>query len=624
MNFFEHQDQARKSTRWLVVFFLLAVGSLVILVDLLVVVLFTFSSEEQPMGLANIPPSVHAMIAAGVVSVVALACFYKMAQLRGGGRKVAEALGGRLLATSTADLDEKRLLNVVEEMAIASGTSVPPVYVLEDSAINAFAAGYTPHDAVIGVTRGTIDLLNREEMQGVIAHEFSHILNGDMRLNLRLIGILFGIIFIALAGQKIMRASAYSRDGARGVALGLGLVIVGYSGAFFGSLIRAAVSRQREYLADASAVQFTRNPHSIGGALKKIGGWAVGSQLAIPNAAEYGHFYIAEGLSNFAAGFFKTHPPLQDRIRRVDPHWDGQYPKVQRSREVIQEAAKKQRAQSRVLEEPAATITAAAVAAAIANTSAPTADHVDYAQSLISSVPEQLLTAAHETLSAYALVLALVLDKNTSDWRQQLQGAGKEMGEEVQAKIQHLLPYVANLDIKYRLPLIEMAMPALKRMEAQQRNLLLNDVLTVVKADGRVQLWEWALFRVLKLSLRDPEISRAKYDRLKPIAAECQMVLAAVIYSGNCDKEISSAAFAAAASELGLAIDLPDKIKLTGTALSAALKELKCLKPLAKPRFLKALVLAAQHDGVTEAEEIELIRAIADSIDCPMPPILRQ
>jgi Zn-dependent protease with chaperone function len=297
MNFFEYQDKARRSTKRLVFFFILAVLSLIVLADLgITALLLATSNTYRSMG--DIPLSVHATVFFSIAVIVLLASLYRFNQLRHGGYTVARALGARRIAPDSDDFYEKRLLNVVEEMAIASGTPVPPVYLVDDSAINAFAAGYSQQDAVIGITRGAIEMLDRDELQGVVAHEFSHIFNGDMRLNLQLLGLLFGILFVGLIGRRMIESGARSRDGVVFIITGLGVMIVGYSGIIFGNLIKAAVSRQREYLADASAVQYTRNPDGIGGALKKIGGWAVGSRLGVPNAAEFSHFYIAQGIGS--------------------------------------------------------------------------------------------------------------------------------------------------------------------------------------------------------------------------------------------------------------------------------------------------------------------------------------
>src|SRR5690606_37764270 len=305
MNFFEHQERARGTTRWLVLLFIGAVISLILGATLIVSVILATSNAQQGAAPAfdptALPLDVLAGVSAVVLAVVALGAAFRFMQLRAGGKAVAQGLGGRLLSVNTRNIDERKVLNVVEEMAIAAGVPVPQVYLLEEAGINAFAAGHTPQDAVIGVTRGCIAQLSRDELQGVIAHEFSHICNGDMRLNLRLIGWLYGITVLGLIGYFLLRgqsvAAARSRDNSRGalVLVGLGLMAVGYGGTLFGNLIKAAVSRQREFLADASAVQYTRNPAGIGGALKKIGANAKGSLLDTAGAGEVGHLLFGQG-----------------------------------------------------------------------------------------------------------------------------------------------------------------------------------------------------------------------------------------------------------------------------------------------------------------------------------------
>ena len=339
MNFFEHQEAARKKTSLLVFYFVLAVAAIVAAVYLAVLAAFLFAEKDRPGGLDVSllwQPELFLLVAVATLALVGGGSVYRIAALSGGGHTVAELLDGRPIDPNTTDPDERRVLNVVEEMAIASGTPVPPVYLLEDEeGINAFAAGYTPSDAVIGVTRGCVQSLTRDELQGVIAHEFSHILNGDMRLNIRLMGVLYGILMISITGWFLFRitggGSSRRDDGDKKEGnnplplLGLALYVIGYVGVFFARLIKAAVSRQREYLADASAVQFTRNPPGIAGALKKIGASADGSRVRDAEAEEVSHMFFGEALGLAASNLMATHPPLADRIRRIDPSFDGDF-----------------------------------------------------------------------------------------------------------------------------------------------------------------------------------------------------------------------------------------------------------------------------------------------------------
>jgi Zn-dependent protease with chaperone function len=342
MNFFEQQDRARRNSGRLLILMVLAVLSLITLTSLVLGLVWQlFGQSHTSLWLASDAPisvlpswPLVGCVALAVIGVVLLGSLYKQLQLSRGGQAIAERLGGRLINLSPQSLEERRLLNVVEEMALASGTSVPPVFVLDDVGINAFAAGLTPQDAVIGITRGAICQLSRDELQGVIAHEFIHIFHGDMRLNTRLVSVLHGILLLGLIGGFLLRSSGRgsrsSRDNSVAIVLAIGVTlwVLGYAGTFFGNLIKAAVSRQREFLADASAVQYTRNPDSIAGALKKIGGNLYGSQLQAGHAAEFSHMYFAAGISQALEGMLATHPPLDQRILRITPGWDGRYPHV--------------------------------------------------------------------------------------------------------------------------------------------------------------------------------------------------------------------------------------------------------------------------------------------------------
>ena len=332
MNFFESQDAAKRNTGKLIFLFALAVISLILVTNLMVMFIFgVFSSEMTSMAASNsisLRWEIFAAVGVGVALVILVGSLYKIAALSGGGSRIAEMMDGRLLVSGSDDFKERRLLNVVEEMAIASGTPVPPVYVMEEKGINAFAAGYSPSDAVIGVSRGALNTLSREQLQGVIAHEFSHILHGDMRINIRLIGVLHGIMVLGIIGYHLLRSGSRSRrskDSGGIVALGLGLVVVGYVGTFFGNLIKAAVSRQREYLADASAVQFTRNPEGIAGALMQIGQHSEKSYLQHPGSNEISHALFEEGSVMAMSRLYATHPPLEERIGAILPNWDGSY-----------------------------------------------------------------------------------------------------------------------------------------------------------------------------------------------------------------------------------------------------------------------------------------------------------
>ena len=635
MDFFQAQDSARRSTVRLVIYFTLAVLSLIIFTNVLVMVLFGFlDAGEEGLTLAVILSKfdwqAFFVIGAFVTLVIFGGSIYKTMALSGGGVAVAESLGGRLISQNTTDLHERKALNVVEEMAIASGTPVPPVYLLEhEEGINAFAAGYTPSDAVIGLTHGTIAYLTRDELQGVVAHEFSHILHGDMRLNIRLIGILHGILLIGLIGYFILRSvrGGSSKNAGPILGLGLGLLVIGFTGTFFGNLIKASVSRQREFLADASAVQFTRNKDSIAGALKKIGGHSFGSELDSAQAPSMSHAYFSTGVSSFMQSIFATHPPLDVRIKRVDPHWDGIYAPVtgevpEDTRNESVERSAKQAAKKETMQSVTGVIVASQVLDSVGQTSP---EQLDYAVSLVNEIPRDVHDAVHEPYGARAVIYCLIIDQQDDIKEKQLQQL-REFGDsgifELTTK---LLDAVKNLDIKFRLPLIDMALPSLRQLSEAQYQLFKKNLMILVQADNRIDMFEWSLqkilFHHLDIEFGKPSRRIAKYGSLSAVKDEINILISMLIYACVQDKSQIKAAFMAAEKELGLNnLILLSRKQIKIETLGVAVDKLALLKPLLKPRLLKACLVVITLDQEYSPNEMELMRAISDVLDCPLPP----
>lgn len=642
MNFFQHQDRARRQTGRLIMLLAIAVTCLVSLTTLVLGWLWRHIGEPgthwtSPNNLSN--TDLYLGVALVVVSVVVIAALYKQSQLSAGGRAVAERLGGRLISLNAQGADERRVLNVVEEMALASGTPVPPVYLLDDEAINAFAAGLTPRDAVIGITRGAIGLLDRDELQGVIAHEFSHIYNGDMRLNTRLVALLHGILVLGLIGETVLRglwdsdsgsgarvrvggrsnSSSAGGDSGGGSALafilmavlaGAALWVLGSVGSFFGNLIKAAVNRQREYLADASAVQFTRNPAGIAGALKKIGGH--GSLLAALHRAEFSHLYFGDGTGAHWFGF-DTHPPLKQRIRRIEPSWDGRYPKIE------------PRLDTPLLDRAAwnAAVGGYAPAAALASVEAigePREEHLEVARNTLHQLDDRLHSAARNVEGAQALVYGLLMDNQPEAREQQLQLIKQhlELGPAFQLDL--LDDALRKLDPGQRLPLLDLAMPALKQLDATQFETLRQNMALLIKADGKVQLLEWTLLRIVERNLR-PGSVRIGNLPLADLQEEAAVLLGFLCVVDGADALHADQAFSEAWSALPFS---PRQRPAAGRLreLENALKRLAQLRPLQKPQLLKAMARCIESDGRISIAEAELLRAAADILDCPMPPLL--
>ena len=645
MNFFESQDRVRKNTAKLVFLFALAVITLIIMTNLLVMMVFGYINSEQLRDgetlIQQMDWQTFVAVGVGVSVVILVGSLYKIMALSAGGKAVAESLGGQLIPRDTEDLNRRKLLNVVEEMAIASGTPAPPVYLLADEpGINAFAAGFSPRDAVIGVTQGTIDRLTREQLQGVIAHEFSHIFNGDMRLNIRLMGVLNGILIIGMIGYYILYSTSYSRHrrgsdkGGGGIlALAIGLMVIGFAGTFFGGLIKASVSRQREYLADASAVQFTRNPNGIAGALKRIGGLEFGSKVENPGAPEVSHAFFAQGISGFMQALAATHPPLAKRILRIDPHWDGKFDysdKIDRPQDEDEAAKTETATRERIANKVAAVAVGAAVAdvmKAVDQIGNPKQETINYARSLISELPIAIKEAAREPYGARAVIYSLVLDRGQEVRAKQLKQLHDHADPDVYGLTCALMPEMSGLDFKYRLPLIDITIPALKQLSINQYKAFRLNLIALIEMDSKVDLLEWSLQKILFNHLDGQFFklphTQARYSRPAQVKKEIELILSVMAYAGQQNQSDAEKAFDSAAQALELselALRARNEIRLSG--VDAALEKLAGLKPLAKLRLLKACVASIMHDQRVSPVEVELLRAFSDVLDCPMPPVI--
>jgi Zn-dependent protease with chaperone function len=608
MNFFDAQEAARKRTALLVALF----GAAVVAIILTIYVIARIAVGSGP---ALLDPILLAQVAFGVGVVIAIGSAIRTASLRKGGTAVAELLGGRRISTDTTDPEERRLMNVVEEMSIASGVPVPAVYVLEsEDGINAFAAGHTIHDAAVAVTRGGLRTLTRDELQGVIAHEFSHILNGDMRLNIRLMGVLYGILLLAVIGRGILyagpRGGSRNRGGGNGgwiVILGLALLLVGYIGVFFGKLIKAAVSRQREYLADSAAVEFTRNPDGLAGALKKIG--AQGSRIGDHHAEELSHLFFANGVRSGLAGMLSTHPPLEERIRRLDPAYIAEH------------------ADTRAAVSPGEGM--AGVSGLVASAGTPRPQHLEYARTLMAHVPAELSRSLHEPATARAVVFALIAagsGRLTDAEREVLRAYG---GDDLVAGVEHLVPLVMGEGEDARLPLLDLTLPALLNMSPREAGTFLEVAREMVAADGEVRIFEFALLHTLARRLAPDERATGRRVRsFDSIRTETGVVLSAMAWSGSeGDPDAALGAFAAAVRSLPSSVSdlaLLDRGSVTLRSVDAALDGLEHAAPGVRRRLLEACGEAVAHDGVIRPAEAELTRAVAECLDIPIPPVLRR
>ena len=631
MNFFQQQEQARKKTGQLVALFVVAV--------ILIIGLTTLVVASSLWGFAVWGNTGTALSAADYLNwplllktalvmsiIVGCVIIYKRSQLGQGGYTIAERLGGTPVYSDTQDPDERQLLNIVEEMAIAAGMPVPPVYVLDETTINAFAAGHSDSDAVLGITRGALQRLTRDQLQGVIAHEFSHILHGDMRLNLNLITVLSGIIFIGLSGRALVggmsrtrRSNNFGSTAVFALGAGASLVLIGAIGTLFGNLIKSAVSRQREFLADASAVQYTRNPDAIADALKVIGS-GVGSGVRSHGVEEFSHMFFGDVSSVRSFDFFATHPPINERITRLDRYWDGQYL-----------TGKPLASNTPTAEEPTASgssiIDSLPDSLKVIGMLDPVMMAI--AGALIKSLPSPLYQAAQNPATAYALMLALRLDTKPAIQTQQLGylADSPAMAQEVL----RLKPFVDTLHATEILPLIEIAIPALKRQSAQQYQQLKWLLTQFIMADAISDHMEWLHYRLLCHFL-DPQFTkkaetkkhRRSYHSLHQVEGACLNVLSLLANVSHNDEEQRDQAFYSGLKPLTIKVGQrthQDDLNLNAT--NAALAQLEHLVPLLKQQFLAACATCIGYDNQVTVMAWDLLRVISACLSCPMPLVSR-
>ncbi len=653
MDFFERQDKARRNTKLLVVYFGMAVVCIIASVYLACLVIFAGVSANQSrhrrvqleaergssIQLWN--PDIFSYAVLGTLAVVFCGSAWRLSSLSAGGSAVATSMGGRLVNPNTDDPDEQKLRNVVEEMALASGVPVPQIYVMdEEEGINAFAAGHTPSDAAIGVTRGCMKLLTRDELQGVIGHEFSHILNGDMRLNLRLMGTIFGILCLTIIGRILIRTHGKKNPLP---LLGLALIIIGGLGVFFGKLIQAAVSRQREFLADASAVQFTRNPIGLAGALQKIGGLATGSRIANEHAAEASHMFFGNAMSSSFLGAFSTHPPLEQRIKAIDPGWDGKFVRValqvsaeEAAEQILGRRPRKQGFPPIIPGMPGRAVADAAGFApqnvrsqsVMPSLGQPTTLHLRYAEGLRNLLPETIRAAAREPIGAMALIYAMLLSDEPALRQTQLQQLIQLAGAKVQERVIALGPDVASVATRTRLPLADLAIPALRGMTPAEFAQFSRTLKWLIESDRQIDLLEYVLQKTVRRHLATqfehvrPPVPQ--YYTLRPLVPDCGVLLSALAHVGSGDPGEIERAFRKGVPYLRATDEIPllPRQECGLGQVDAALNRLALAVPQIKKNLLEACVQIVGADGVIQEREAEMLRAVADTLDCPMPPFV--
>ncbi len=600
MDFFEAQDQAKAKTARLVVLFVAAVIATGISIYAVASLglLYAFPESEQPIW--SLP---RAGWTIGITAAIMISCsLFKIASLSSGGGSVAKMLGGRRVSASPSSVTHQRLRNVVEEMALASGTRVPEIYVLErEPSINAFAAGYTLDNAAIAVSRGALEQLDREELQGVVAHEFSHILNGDMRLNTRLIGVIFGILVVAVIGRTILdlvgRATFHggtSRRSSRGDGKGGGAIIaillvafaimvIGYIGVFFGRFIQSAISRQREYLADAAAVQFTRNPSGISNALRKIKAYAIGSRIQNPDSEELSHMFFANALKSSLGGVLATHPPLKERIAAIDPQ--DLYAKAIRAPKPAPKPAPKT-APTKVNRERTDFVSSISQPAVVG------------LFAVLQSLPQTAAAKARDPHQAFAVLEACIDPANTT-----------------------LLNRAPNP--VERFALIEIALAAVKDLPLNEIDNGLDRLRRQAEADREVTFEEQCLLIATQRNLKDFKRNANPRLHLFPEAKKSvETILSAIALIDAPDQTEATKAFEAAHSAFNRFGTMltpnfsgAQNLDTVNAALQTASNSLFAVR---KALIEAAAAIASSDDLLSETEQTR-IRSLAIALACPLP-----
>ncbi len=644
MNFFHRQAQARSSSQRLVWLFVLAVLGIVAVIDLAV-----YAAMSMKLATSQHPGEGVGMTGALtvttllVLATIGIASLVRISQLRSGGWEVALDMGGVQVTADTTDPALRRLRNVVEEIAIASGMPMPDVFVMEkEDGINAFAAGYGPDDAAIAVTRGALRSLNRDELQGVIAHEFSHVLNGDMRLNIRLMGILFGILMLSVIGRKMLTHMRHGSD-SRGVlpvmAAGMALLIVGSIGLFFGRLIKAGVSRSREQLADASAVQFTRQTSGLAGALKKIAGVPAGSRLEHAKTEEVSHMLFGEGLG--FSSWFATHPPILERIRSLEPSFDAQGLEHLRQRYLREPpsgvnedlalgfAPDGTRVSSSASLPDARSHLSVSGDVVAAQVGTPARDDFERAGAIAVALDDDLRDLARQRGSASGVILALLIDRDRELAARQFEEITRCIDADTAKAVRELSPRIAALHPMLRLPLAELAFPQLRRRPRPELMAFLECCRALIRSDNKVGLFEYCLERLLRrqvIEALDP--SRYKPNgrrKLIEVKSQVALLFAVIARYGHDAEREAQRAYAAGFSRVfprsTLAYAPPEDFV---AELDEALPKLDALDPLSKGLLIEGLTTAIGHDGCIAVAEAELLRTVCAVLHCPVPVMMER
>lgn len=618
MDFFGKQDQAKSKTKWLVFYFFLAVVAIVLSVNVAAWLLFVMSDAQHVIPFKIwLTSDFSIWLSSATIIVILFGSLLRMAQLSGGGEAVAEMVGARRVLPETSDPLEKKLINVVEEMSIASGTAPPRLYVLDaENGINAFVAGTQAQEAVLVVTRGALEQLNRNQLQGVIGHEYSHIVHGDMRINIRLIGILAGILLIGQCGSFILRdLHRGSSEGAKATVLlfvvGLALMVIGYIGLFFGRLIKAAISRQREFLADASAVQYTRDNESIAGALAKIGLAPQGALLEISNAEEMSHMCFGQSVNLSLDGLLSTHPPIYERIKALGFTPDVFIRRIS-SGEKLNQEKKEPLVDSKTL--------FATVAGTMASIGTINETNIKSARKIQSDISESLHKAVHNRLQAPDVLIALLIHNADENKEAALMQVVKKYSEERKENVSRWLVELQSTKPRHRLALLNTMRNTLDFLKEDERITLVDLLTDIANADEKITPFEFVLLSLAKKWLKPSPLPKGVVRRFIDVSNDLSIVIGFVVMASGAPRDERQRQYENAMNSFLVPIQSLPTV-FDAPKLQAALDSLNRLVPMLKKPLMNTLVELVMVDKRLNVDEGELLRAIAEQLGCPIPSL---
>lgn len=629
MNFFEHQQQARKQTKKLVAYFFAAIVAIVVLANL-ALFFATCSLSTACVGIGDyLKMPISWFLSLGILLVIFLTSLVRWSQMkRGGGFKAVAMVDATRIDFSSQDPLERRLINVVEEMSIAAGVPIPSLFVMKnESGINAFVAGTEPQNTCLAVTQGCLETLSRQELQGVVAHEYSHIFNGDMRMNIQLIGLLAGILVIGQLGEFLARMGGHSRgnrknDGAQIAIVGIALMIVGYVGLFFGRLIKAAISRQREYLADASAVQYTRDNQGIANALFKIQTRYQGSHLSSAKAEEVSHMcFERTGTIKFFSDLLSTHPDVQLRIDRLDANFqptsthenidstdEGSSPEITHSQPVGKSFSGEISAQS--MSEHIGEITESSL----------TNSHT-----LLSGFPILLMNFAHgaETkLSGRDLILAILTTVNTMGRADCLKFLEQAIDDDAYSRVIEANQLLKDYDLQQLTTLTELCCPTLTQLEKSQQAETLKIAKQLIQFDREVSLSEYLIFAFVYRACQPNQGFTSRINKYQPVINDIAYLFALIIQQSSHSEHEQQQLLTNTLSTFGKCTPPSISENFNANRFHQSVARLATLSPLLKQPLVESIMNCIVDDGQINANEFALFRSICNLIGVPAPALV--